>query len=112
MGEVEPPQDPDREPIPEDLGPMRARSGRLPAKDEEYGFEIAWGGRRVLLHGEGGRVRVEAEDGTDLTERYPELSRLGRALGSHEVVLDGELVALDSAGQPQPGPPPDRGRAA
>src|SRR5205823_14683108 len=69
---------------------------------------IAWGGCRVLVYGEGGRVRVEDGKGNDITDRYPELTRLGRALGSHEVVLDGELVSLDAQGQPAPGVPPDR----
>jgi bifunctional non-homologous end joining protein LigD len=87
---------------------MLATPGRLPKDDAAFGFEIAWGGRRALLYGEGGRVRVEDADGADLTDRYPELSRLGRALGSHEVVLDGELVALDRNGQPVPGEAPDR----
>ena len=108
---MDPPQDPAREPVPEGLRPMRARAGRLPAKDELYGFEIAWGGRRVILYGEGGRVRIETEHRkkmVDVTDRYPELSRLGRALGSHEVVLDGELVALDASEQPVAGVPPDR----
>jgi bifunctional non-homologous end joining protein LigD len=105
---MDPPQDPEREPMPEGLRPMLARTGRLPAKDADFGFEIAWGGRRVLLYVDGGRVRVEDADGRDLTDRYPELARLGRALGSHEVVLDGELVALDSSDQPLPGEAPDR----
>ena len=102
---MDPPQDPGREPMPQDLKPMRARRGRLPKDDKEWAFEIWWAGTRVLLFGEGGRVVVRAEDGSDLTDRYPELGRLGRALGSHEVVLDGELVGLDREGQPEAGPP-------
>jgi len=62
----------------------------------------------VLIYGEGGRVRVENADGDDIGDRYPELAPLGRALSSHEVVLDGEIVALDSSEQPLPGAPPDR----
>jgi bifunctional non-homologous end joining protein LigD len=105
---MDPPQDPDREPFPEGLRPMEPTPGKLPKDDAAFGFEIAWGGRRVLVYGEGGRVRVEDEKGNDITDRYPELARLGRALGSHEAVLDGELVSLNEHDQPVPGTPDDR----
>ncbi|MBV9410823.1 MAG: ATP-dependent DNA ligase [Acidimicrobiia bacterium] len=108
MHRMDPPQDPDREPFPSGLRPMLATSGELPGDDDEFGFEIAWGGRRVLIYGEGGRIEMQDAGGDNITGRYPELSRLGRALGSHEVVLDGELVALDRNDQPVPGEPPDR----
>jgi bifunctional non-homologous end joining protein LigD len=109
MHRMDPPQDPDREPFPDkDLRPMLAKRGKLPEDDEKFGFEIAWGGRRVLIYGEGGRVDVQDADGNDVGDRYPELARLGRALGSREAVLDGELVALDKNEQPIPGEPPDR----
>ena len=58
---------------------MRARRGRLPKDDKDWGFEIWWAGARALLFGEGGRVTVQAEDGSDLTDRYTALNRLGRA---------------------------------
>jgi bifunctional non-homologous end joining protein LigD len=35
-----------------------------------------------------------------VTRRYPELRRLGEALGTSEVVLDGEIVAFDDASRP------------
>src|SRR5437764_3294448 len=108
MHRMDPPQDPEREPFPSGMRPMLPKKGKLPENDDDFGFEIAWGGRRVLIYGEGGRVDVEDVDGKNFTDRYPELARLGRALGSHEVVLDGELVALDRNEQPVPGPPPDR----
>jgi bifunctional non-homologous end joining protein LigD len=108
MHRMDPPQDPDREPFPSALHPMVVTTGKLPAHDDEFGFEIAWGGRRVLIYGEGGRIEIENADGDNVTSRYPELSRLGRALGSHEVVLDAELVALDANERPVPGAAPDR----
>jgi bifunctional non-homologous end joining protein LigD len=43
----------------------------------------------------GGRIKLEARSGREVTRRYPELAALGRALGSTEVILDGEIVALD-----------------
>jgi bifunctional non-homologous end joining protein LigD len=108
MHRMDPPQDRDREPFPSALRPMLASKGRLPKNDADFGFEIAWGGTRVLIYGEGGRVRVEEAGGVDIGDQYPEFARLGRALSSHEVVLDGEIVALDSHEQPMPGAPPDR----
>jgi bifunctional non-homologous end joining protein LigD len=109
MHRMDPPQDPDREPFPDKgLRPMLAKRGTLPEDDAHYGFEIAWGGRRVLIYGEGGRIEIDDADGDNVSDRYPELSQLGRALGSREAVLDGELVALDKNEQPGPGAPPDR----
>ncbi|MBV8387457.1 MAG: ATP-dependent DNA ligase [Acidimicrobiia bacterium] len=108
MHRMDPPQDPTREPFPSGLRPMLAKKGALPKQDGDFGFEIAWGGRRVLIYVEGGRIEVDDADGINVTDRYPELPRLGRAVGSTEVVLDGELVALDLNGQPAPGVPPDR----
>src|SRR5205807_6984360 len=99
---MDPPQDPTREPMPEDLLPMRAVPGDLPADDAEWAFEIRWPGTRALLFCEGGRARVVAGDGTDMSEEVPELRPLGRALGAREVVLDGVLVAYDDANRPDP----------
>lgn len=97
---MDPPQDPTREPMPDWLPPMEATPGDLPDDDAEFGFEVEWDGLRALVFGEGGRVRVRNAAGDDMGDRFPELARLGRALGSHEVILDGELVALGEDGQP------------
>ena len=108
MHRMDPPQDPTREQFPSGLRPMLAKNGKLPADEDDFGYEIAWGGRRVLIYVEGGRIEVDDVDGNDVTDRYPELPRMGRAVGSTEVVLDGELVALDKNEQPVPGVPSDR----
>ena len=41
-----------------------------------------------------------SRSGENITARYPETHPIGRALGSTEVVLDGEIVALDDKGRP------------
>jgi bifunctional non-homologous end joining protein LigD len=97
---MDPPQDPGREPLPSGLEPMKARGGELPRGEANWAFEIKWDGVRALLYASGGSVRLEARTGREVTERYPELRGLGRALGSHEVVLDGEVVAFDDDGRP------------
>jgi bifunctional non-homologous end joining protein LigD len=65
-----------------------------------WGFEFKWDGIRALAHVEGGRVRLLSRSGEDVTPRYPEIHAMGRALGSREVILDGEVVALDEKGRP------------
>ena len=49
---------------------------------------------------EGGRLRLASRNGRDITPRYPELRELGRALGSREALLDGEVVAFGEDGRP------------
>jgi bifunctional non-homologous end joining protein LigD len=92
---MDPPQDPDREPMPQKLAPMLARTGELPTDDDRWAYEIKWDGVRALAYAEGGRVRFEARSGRDITPRYPELRELGRALAGREAILDGEVVAFD-----------------
>jgi bifunctional non-homologous end joining protein LigD len=97
---MDPPADPDREPFPERIVPMLARSGELPKDEDNWSFEIKWDGVRAIVYSQPGRFRIEGRRLTDMTERYPELRPLGRALGSAGAVLDGEIVAFDENGRP------------
>ncbi|BBH66310.1 ATP-dependent DNA ligase [Actinoplanes sp. OR16] len=90
------PAEPGWEPMPEAVPPMLAtRSGGLPADDADWGYEMAWGGRRVSAYISGGRSRLIDGDGTDVTAWFPEIRPLGPALAPVEAVLDGEIVAFD-----------------
>jgi bifunctional non-homologous end joining protein LigD len=97
---MDPPADPGEDPMPEHLVPMLARLSELPKNDDQYAFEVKWDGVRTVAYVEGGRVRLESRNLRDVTKQYPELSKLGRALGSRRAVLDGEVVALDEQGRP------------
>ena len=55
---MDPPEDPDRQPMPERLEPMWPTPGELPADDAAYAFEIVWHGLRTVVFGEGGSIRV------------------------------------------------------
>src|SRR3954469_14505365 len=92
---MDPPEDAGREPMPERVEPMLARTGELPADEAGWAFEIKWDGVRAMAYVDGGRLRLESRNGRDITPRYPELRELGRALGSADAVLDGEVVAFE-----------------
>ena len=98
---MDPPQDPDRKPMPTRIEPMLAKLvTKLPSPDAAWGVEFKWDGIRALAYVDGGRVRLQSRTGEDITARYPEIHPMGRALGSAEVILDGEIVALDEKGRP------------
>jgi bifunctional non-homologous end joining protein LigD len=97
---MDPPEDEGREPMPEHVKPMLARTGPLPPEDGRWAYEIKWDGVRAIGYAQGGRLRLESRNGRDITPRYPELRELGRALGSREAVLDGEVVAFGPDGKP------------
>jgi bifunctional non-homologous end joining protein LigD len=98
---MDPAQDPDRQPMPGFFEPMMAKVGeRPPTPDAAWGFEFKWDGIRALAFVDGGRVRLLSRSGEDVTPRYPEVHPMGRALGSQDVILDGEVVALDEKGRP------------
>jgi bifunctional non-homologous end joining protein LigD len=97
---MDPPEDPAYEPMPERLRPMLARSGKLPPREEQFGFEVKWDGIRTVAFCDHGHIELQGRNFTDFTPRYPEVRELARSLGSRRVVLDGEIVAFDDEGRP------------
>ena len=90
------PAEPGWEALPESVEPMLAtRAAALPSDDDDWGYELSWGGRRTLAFVSGGRVRLQDAEGADVTSWYPEIRPLGDAMAPVEVVLDGEIVAFD-----------------
>jgi bifunctional non-homologous end joining protein LigD len=92
----DPPTDPDWQPLPESIAPMLATQGSLPPPEDDthWAYEFKWDGVRALARVEGGQVQLLARSGHDITITYPELRGLGEHLGSTQVLLDGEIVAL------------------
>ena len=97
---MDPPADPAREPMPEHVVPMLARAGELPDGDDGWAYEIKWDGVRAIVYSRPGELRLESRNLNDITDSYPELARLNRALSSHSAILDGEIVAFDAHGRP------------
>jgi bifunctional non-homologous end joining protein LigD len=75
----------------------------LPRDDGRWAYEFKWDGVRALVFVEAGAVRVQGRSQRDFTVQYPEVIGLGAALaarGTHDAVLDGEVVALGADGTP------------
>src|SRR5215203_4049276 len=90
----------ERDPFPESLVPMLARLSTLPRDDGRWAVEVKWDGVRAIAYCQPGRLELQTRNLNPVTAQYPEIKRLTRALGSHDAVLDGELVAFDENGKP------------
>ena len=90
----------ERDPFPEKVVPMLARLSTLPRDDGRWAVEVKWDGVRAIAYCRPGRVELQTRNLNDVSAQYPEVRRISRALGSHDAVLDGELVAFDENGKP------------
>jgi bifunctional non-homologous end joining protein LigD len=79
---------------PTDWRPMQPVDGGLP-RAADWWFEVLVEGRRVLVRNVPGAVGVVDTDGVDLSAALPDIRRIGRRLGSTEVLLDGTVTAAD-----------------
>lgn len=87
-------------PLPKTLAPMLAVAADAPPEGDNWAYEFKWDGIRVLVWVDGGRVRALTRNGNDTTTSFPELREFGEAVGSTQLLLDGELIALDDHGHP------------
>ncbi|GAA4680608.1 hypothetical protein GCM10023215_12550 [Pseudonocardia yuanmonensis] len=80
-----------------ELRPMLATAGQPPV-DPGWAVEFKWDGVRALVVVEDGAVRLVSRNGNDVTGGYPEL--VAAVPTDRDLVLDGEIVALDATGRP------------
>lgn len=87
--------------LPGSIEPMLALlSLELPSDDGNWAFEYKWDGVRAISYHDAATWRIESRNQLDITRRYPELQGLRDSLRGHQVVLDGEIVALDDLARP------------
>jgi bifunctional non-homologous end joining protein LigD len=80
------------------IKPMLA-SPDVPAFDDaDWLFEVKWDGYRAIAE-TGKKLRLYSRNGLSFLDAYPDVAEELRAL-KKEMVLDGEIVALDAAGKP------------
>ncbi|KDE98988.1 ATP-dependent DNA ligase [Mycolicibacterium aromaticivorans JS19b1 = JCM 16368] len=96
----------------QDYSPMLATLGSVEKLTAaEYAFEGKFDGYRLLVEISDGQLRAQSRSGRDLTADYPQLRSLAKDLADHDVILDGEVVALDADGVPNFGEMQNRVRA-
>jgi bifunctional non-homologous end joining protein LigD len=78
---------------------MLAKAGELPRTDDGWAYEFKWDGVRAIVTVDEDGVRARSRTGKDLAGAFPELNDLAPYLKGHQVVLDGEIVAIDGGGR-------------
>jgi bifunctional non-homologous end joining protein LigD len=81
------------------IRPMLATLGELP-EPPGWGYEYKWDGVRTVIYLDGGEVTAVSRNDRDVTASYPELGALRDRFPRRRVILDGEVVALDTGGRP------------
>src|SRR4030042_2182020 len=88
-----------RAPLPSAVAPMLASLAEGPFSHPDWAFEPKLDGYRIISRITGGKVILSSRNGNDVTEKYatlvPDLSRQPLS----ELILDGEIIAMDEQGK-------------
>ena len=85
-------------PIPEFLPPQLCRLVSRPPSGAGWVHEIKFDGYRMQLRVEDGAAILRTRNGLDWTDKFMATARVAQALP--DVIIDGEVVALDANGAP------------
>src|SRR3990172_2766915 len=85
--------------FPAKLSPMLASLASSPFSDKEWLFEPKLNGYRAVAFLNNGKVRLQSRNGLDVTEHYPAVAESIKRQPAAQIVLDGEIIALDSKGK-------------
>ena len=85
-------------PIPTNVQPMLATLASKPFDSPDWLFELKMDGIRALVIKDGDRFEMRTRNDKPLTNRFPTLAAALKEVPGDAVILDGEIVALDSEG--------------
>ena len=80
--------------------PMAALSVKKLPEGDEWLYELKLDGYRALLLKDGKHLEILSRNEKDLTHMYSSVAAAGLRVHANQVVLDGEIVALDESGRP------------
>ena len=78
---------------------MAALAVKQLPEGEDWLYEIKGDGYRALFIKDGDDVQLRSRNDKDLTAMYPGIAAAGRRQRIEQIVLDGEIVALDEHGR-------------
>ncbi|HEY2105237.1 MAG TPA: DNA ligase D [Candidatus Binataceae bacterium] len=84
--------------MPDFIAPQLCRLATRPPSGEQWLHEVKFDGYRIQLRVEDGRATLKTRKGLDWTDKFEAIA----AAASHlpDVIIDGEIVALDRHGAP------------
>jgi len=85
--------------FPAKIPPMLATLADAPFSDAEWLFEPKLDGYRTLAFINNGKVKLHSRRGLDVTDKYSPLVETLERQKAAEMVLDGEIIALDKDGK-------------
>jgi bifunctional non-homologous end joining protein LigD len=85
--------------FPVKLTPMLASLAIAPFSDNNWLFEPKLDGFRTLAFLNNGKVRLQSRGELNVTEHYPSLIESIKKQPASQLVLDGEVIALDAKGK-------------
>ena len=85
--------------MPRSIPLTLASLSEKPFSNPDWLFEVKWDGVRGMTYLANGEVSVRSRAGREISLEYPEIRDLANQLDATEAIVDGELVALDSAGR-------------
>jgi bifunctional non-homologous end joining protein LigD len=88
-------------PMPDFIEPMKATLAEKPFSDPGWLFELKWDGYRVQARVRDGRADFFTRRGQNAATYFPELVGPPTWLAAREAIVDGEVVALNAAGEPE-----------
>jgi bifunctional non-homologous end joining protein LigD len=85
--------------VPQFIAPMLAKLVERPPERGEWHYEVKFDGYRVLARKHYSDVNLISRNGIALTQRFPTIAEALAVLPAEQVMLDGEVVALDTRGR-------------
>jgi bifunctional non-homologous end joining protein LigD len=89
----------EKRPMPRMVRPMLATLVDEPFDDPEWLYELKFDGYRAVAFVEDSKVRLVSRNQNEFTSAYPELAVIGKSIDPKQVILDGEICALDPQGR-------------
>jgi len=88
------------DPMPKVAHPMLATLVDEAFDDPQWLFEVKWDGYRALCKvDDRGKLSLTSRNGLDFLKQFAELEDLGGVFASVPILVDGEIVSLDSRGR-------------